>query len=144
MIVRPLVAADHERWSVLWDGYLTFYEHKLTPEMVQLTWQRLLDPMVDIHGLAAEQDGEILGITHYLFHPSTWSDRGYCYLEDLFTAPDARGRGVGRALIEAVHAAAQERGATRLYWTTQTSNTTARTLYDRVGKLRPFVIYEKP
>lgn len=143
MRVRPLDDADRSRWDELWRGYLTFYEHELDPSVTELTWCRLLDPLVDMHGLVAECDGRIVGLTHYLFHASTWSRTGYCYLEDLFVDPDVRGGGFGRALIEAVYAAADARGADEVYWFTQTHNETARKLYDRIGKLRGFVIYER-
>ena len=143
MLVRPLEEGDRPRWDKLWHGYLSFYEHNLDPAISELTWRRLLDPLVDVHGLVAERDGRIVGISHYLFHPSTWSRAGYCYLEDLYVDPGVRGGGIGRALIEAVYQAADARGADEVYWFTQTHNETARKLYDRIGKLRGFVIYER-
>ena len=143
MLVRPLEEGDRPRWDDLWHGYLSFYEHTLDPAISELTWRRLLDPLVDVHGLVAERDGRIVGLTHYLFHPSTWSRAGYCYLEDLYVDPGVRGGGIGRALIEAVYQAADARGADQIYWFTQTNNETARKLYDRIGKLRGFVIYER-
>jgi GNAT superfamily N-acetyltransferase len=91
----------------------------------------------------AELDGRLVGFAHYLFHPSTWSETGYCYLEDLFTAPEARGRGVGRALIEAVAAAEAGAGATRLYWHTQEFNADGRALYDTLARRTSFIVYER-
>lgn len=105
--VRPPRASDRPAWDELWRGYLRFYRSRLEPEVTELTWTRLLDPTVQPHGLVAELDGRLVGLAHYLFHPSTWSGSAYCYLEDLFTAPEARGRGVGRALIEAAARAAE-------------------------------------
>lgn len=142
--VRPLVAADQEQWLALWHGYLTFYETAVPDDVTDLTWSRILDPEAPIHGLCADTGaGKLLGIVHYLFHPVTWAAGPRCYLEDLFTAPEARGRGAGRALIEAVYAAADARGADQVYWLTQEFNITARRLYDQVAHVTPFIKYRR-
>ena len=143
-IVRPLASDDREQWLGLWQGYLDFYESDVPASVTDLTWNRLLGPEAPIHGLcAATTDGRILGIVHYLFHPVTWAAGPRCYLEDLFTSADARGRGVGRALIEAVYAAADARGADQVYWLTQEFNATARRLYDQVATATPFIKYRR-
>ena len=142
--IRALQAADRSQWDVLWRGYLDFYQAQVPNDVSELTWRRLLDPGAPILGFcAAEDDGRLLGIVHYLFHPVTWSAGPRCYLEDLFTAPEARGRGVGTALIEAVYAAADARGADQVYWLTQDSNATARRLYDTVATVTPFIKYRR-
>lgn len=141
--VRPLTAADRAAWNPLWQGYLTFYEEALPGEITERTWARLMDPQFDLHGICVSDGGRMVGICHFLFHVSTWSDGPYCYLEDLFVDPAVRGSGLGRALIEAVYAAADERGASRVYWATQEHNATARKLYDRIARLTPFVHYER-
>jgi len=142
--IRPLAAADRAQWDMLWQGYLRFYESEVPAAVTDLTWTRILDPEAPILGLcAAQPDGNLLGIVHYLFHPVTWAAGPRCYLEDLFTAPEARGQGVGRALIEAVYAAADARGADQVYWLTQDTNATARRLYDQVAKATPFIKYRR-
>lgn len=142
-VVRSLGPGDRTDWDRLWQGYLDFYEAALPQQITERTWSRLLDPQFDLYGLASVRGGRIVGICHYLFHPSTWSDGPYCYLEDLFVDPDARGAGAGRALIEAVYAAAEVRGAGRIYWATQEHNATARRLYDRLARRTPFVQYAR-
>jgi GNAT superfamily N-acetyltransferase len=143
-MIRPLEPADRHQWDILWRGYLEFYESVVPDHVTDLTWHRLLDPEAPILGFcAAEPDGKLLGIVHYLFHPVTWAAGPRCYLEDLFTHADARGKGVGRALIEAVYAAADQRGADQVYWLTQEFNATARKLYDRVAKATPFIKYRR-
>lgn len=142
--VRRLVPEDRAAWDVLWAGYLEFYETALAPGVTDETWRRLLDRGVDMHGLCALDAGSApVGIVHYLFHPVTWSAAERCYLEDLFVAAPARGTGAGRALIEAVYTAADQRGADQVYWLTQDSNATARHLYDRVGQKTAFVKYQR-
>lgn len=142
-VVRALTQEDRAAWAPLWQGYLTFYEEALPDEISERTWSRLMDPQFDLHGICALAEGRMVGICHYLFHVSTWSDGPYCYLEDLFVDPQVRGSGYGRALIEAVYAAADARGASRVYWATQENNATARKLYDRIATLAPFVQYAR-
>lgn len=138
--IRPLTSADRTAWNPLWQGYLDFYKTELTPDITETTWNRLLDPAEDMFCLVAEnEDGEMIGIVHFLYHRVTWAVEDRCYLEDLFVAASARGTGAGRALIEAVYAAADERGADQVYWLTQEFNAEGRRLYDRVGRLTPFI-----
>jgi GNAT superfamily N-acetyltransferase len=142
--IRPVAAADRDAWAPLWDGYNAFYERvgptALPAEITDKTWARFLDADEPMHALVAEIDGRVVGLVHYLFHRSTSMPVDICYLQDLFTTPEARGHGVGRALIEAVYTAAHEAGSTRVYWHTQDSNTTARTLYDTLAETG-FVVY---
>ena len=137
--IGPLRPGDRAAWEVLARGYKAFYQESEPDESYEQTWQRLAAG-TDIHGLGARLDGRLAGIAHYLFHPTVWYGEA-CYLEDLFTDEAARGRGVARALIEGVAAAARERGADRLYWHTQESNARARVLYDKVARFTGFIRY---
>ncbi|GLZ80589.1 N-acetyltransferase [Actinorhabdospora filicis] len=137
--VAPLQAADRPAWQALFEGYIAFYERAESPSFYEHKWAEFQDG-TRIHALGAFEDGVLLGITHFFAHPST-SGPDVCYLQDLFTAPAARGRGVGRALIAAVEEWARERGCGRLYWQTKEDNATARLLYDKVATLSPFVRY---
>jgi ribosomal protein S18 acetylase RimI-like enzyme len=142
--LRALEAKDHEAWLPLWRGYLEFYMTEVPERVTRETWRRIIDPAGPIHGFGAfEETGAMVGIVHYLFHPVTWSTTERCYLEDLFVSPAARGTGAGRALIEAVYRAADERGADQVYWLTATDNATARKLYDRVARATPFMKYRR-
>ena len=143
IVIRELRAADREQWQPLWDGYNLFYERPNLPaEITEAAWARFLDPSEPMHAAVAELDGKIVGIVHFLYHRSTTSVELVCYLQDLFTAPDARGLGVGRALIEHVYDEAAKAGSTRVYWQTHEENP-ARKLYDRVARLTPFRRYAK-
>ena len=142
--VRPLKAEDKSRWLELWNGYLTFYETSLSDEQTELTWKRLMDSNYGVFCLMAEKDGAMVGITHFMFRPSTWAPKDYCYLEDLFVDPTVRGSGAGRALISRVIEVAKEHGAGRVYWTTKESNAQARILYDSFIKVSEFVQYRFP
>jgi GNAT superfamily N-acetyltransferase len=143
-VIRTLQPSDRAEWGALWRQYLTFYEAEVPDAVSELTWRRLLDPEAPILGFCAEDvTGRLLGIVHYLFHPVTWSAGPRCYLEDLFTTAEARGQGVGRALIEAVYDAADRRGADQVYWLTAETNTMVRKLYDRVACVTPFIKYRR-
>jgi len=136
---------DRERWAELWRAYLAFYESTVSADVYDATWARILDPAGAIHALGVrDPDGRLVGITHYLFHAHAWSQADACYLQDLFVDEALRGRGYARALIEGVAAAARERDCSRLYWTTQEKNATARRLYDKVAQYRGFIRYEYP
>jgi len=142
--VMPVVATDEQAWLELFQDYITFYEATVPKDVIALTWRRLLgreDNMMAL--IARDAEGRAVGIAALVFHRSTWSPTWYCYLEDLFVASEARGQGVGRALIESTYAEADRRGANRTYWATQDDNATARTLYDRVGQLTEFVQYRR-
>ena len=145
--VRPVTAADFPRWLPLWQGYNIFYGRvgaaSLPEEVTRATWARFLDSAEPVHALVAESEGQLLGLAHYLFHRSTLSLTPICYLQDLFTAPQARGRGIGGALIEAVAARARDASATRLYWQTHESNHTAMRLYDTLAERSGFIVYRR-
>jgi GNAT superfamily N-acetyltransferase len=141
--IRPLAAADRKAWAPLWAGYLKFYKAALPPDVTEKTFKRLVGGLEPMFGLVAEMDGRIVGFTHCIVHRSTWGRETYVYLEDLFVAPDVRGSGAGRALIEAVYARADAIGADRVYWLTHETNETARALYDRVAKYDGFIQYKR-
>ncbi len=141
--IRALDAEDWEDWRALWAGYLDFYRAELRDETSRSTFERLCAGTEAMFGLLAVDDaGRGIGLANCVVHPSTWSRRPKCYLEDLFVAPTARGGDVGRALLEAVKQAATERAADQVYWHTQQYNGRARSLYDTVGRPTSFVVYE--
>lgn len=140
--IRPLIDADRATWEQLARGYKAFYKTETSDAEYQRAWERLR-ASDGVMGLGATLDGRLVGIAHYLFHTSTWAPTA-CYLQDLFADPEARGRGVARALIAAVAEAAVARGAQRYYWLTQDHNTTARRLYDQVARFNGFIRYDHP
>jgi GNAT superfamily N-acetyltransferase len=143
MQIRPLEKTDRPQWDELWNGYLTFYETTLPRQTYDTTFAALL-LQKDMYGLVAEQDGRLLGLAHVVFHAHCWRPEGVTYLQDLFTRTDARGTGIGRALVHAVYALADARGAPSVYWTPQDFNHQARHLYDQIGQLTPFIKYVRP
>ncbi len=143
--IRELRADDREAWAALWEGYLDFYETRLPETVYEHTFTALLsDDPTSPSGYLALKEGQPAGLVHYLFHAHCWRPEGICYLQDLFTAPEARIAGVGRALIKAVYASADARGVPGVYWTTQEFNHPARILYDDIGALTPFIKYQRP
>jgi GNAT superfamily N-acetyltransferase len=136
-------AGERAAWEPLWRGYLEFYETALPREIYDATWARLHDPREPMWLLGAYVGGELKGIVHYLYHRSCWTVGDYCYLQDLFVAQEARKRGLGRALIEAVYQEARKAGASRVHWLTHETNTTARALYDTLADRPGFIQYRK-
>jgi len=145
VLIRPIRAADRAAWMPLWQGYNAFYGRAgataLPDAVTEATWQRFFDAAEPVFALVAERDGELLGLTHYLFHRSTTRIEPTCYLQDLFTAPTQRGGGVARALIGGVYDAARAAGVKRVYRQTHETNTTARLLYDKVATNFGFLVY---
>lgn len=140
--VAPLCPDDRGEWEILARGYKAFYRDPIPDEDYDRAWERLM-AAAEVHGLGARDDGRLVGIAHFLFHPTVWQGEA-CYLQDLFTAEPARGKGVARTLIEAVAEAARRRGACRYYWLTARDNETARALYDKVAQFKGFVRYDYP
>ena len=143
LTVRPVARTDLAQWEALWEGYNTFYERTVPPEITRMTWSRFFDADEPVHALVAEKDGRLLGLVHYLFHRSTSLIGPTCYLQDLFTIEAARGQGVGRALIESVYDRARSAGSLRVYWQTHETNVTAMALYDKVAERSGFLVYRK-
>lgn len=147
VVIRSVVLEDFPAWKVLWDGYNAFYGREgptaLPLETTQMTWSRFFDAYEPVRALVAEASGKLVGLAHYLFHRSTIQVGSTCYLQDLFTVEAARGKGVGRALIEAVYERASSARAGRVYWQTHETNTAAMLLYDKVAEKSGFVVYRK-
>ena len=143
-MIRALRVEDWDRWKPLWDGYLRFYRAQLEERVTQTAFQRLCERSHGMQGLLAlDGGGSAVGLAHLVLHPATWTDRSFCYLEDLYVDPRARGGSVGAELIAAVYEAADDAGAARVYWHTQEYNGAARSLYDKVGRRTSFVVYHR-
>jgi GNAT superfamily N-acetyltransferase len=144
LTIRAIEEKDKSQWLKLWAGYLEFYKSTISPEQTELTWKRLINNELKMFGFVAESEDGVIGFTHCLFRPSTWTETDYCYLEDLFVDPNIRGKGVGRALMDKVVDLAKEKESKRVYWTTQEFNKTARALYDSITPVSEYVQYRLP
>ena len=146
--IRPVSRLDYDQWLLLWNGYNAFYGRSgptaLPQEITQTTWARFFDAYEPTYAIVAETNGQLVGLAHYLFHRSTITITPTCYLQDLFTAETARGKGVGKALIQGVYQQAKNSGSTRIYWHTHDTNKTARRLYDQVAENFGFIVYRNP
>ena len=144
LTIRAIEENDKDQWLKLWAGYLEFYKSTISSEQTELTWKRLINNELKMFGFVAESKEGVIGFTHCLFRPSTWTETDYCYLEDLFVDPNIRGKGIGRALMNKVFELAKEKNSKRVYWTTQEFNKTARVLYDSITPVSEFVQYRLP
>lgn len=148
-LVRPIARGDYPGWRPLWDGYNAFYGRfgatALPEHITASTWQRFLDPVEPMHCLVAQEEGSgaLLGLAHCVYHRSMTRIEPVCYLSDLFTREAARGRGIGRLLIEAVYEQARTAGSSRVYWQTHEGNAAGRLLYDKVARHHGFIVYAK-
>lgn len=147
LVIRPLEAADEAAWRGLWTAYLEFYGSTVSEKVYRSSFDRMLagnqGAPNEFRGLIAELGGKPVGLVHYLFHRHGWRIENVCYLQDLYADPDVRGKGIGRALIEAVYAAADAEGCPSVYWLTQDFNKNARKLYDRIATVTPFIMYRR-
>lgn len=147
VIIRPARPADFDAWLPLWLGYNAFYGRQgataPAEAITRLTWTRFFDALEPMDCLVAEAQGRLVGLAHLIFHRNTSLAGSTCYLQDLFAAPDLRGRGVGRALVAALYDHARAAGAERVYWHTHETNAAARRLYDQVAAHGGFLLYRK-
>ncbi|MFU2315236.1 GNAT family N-acetyltransferase [Rahnella sp. PCH160] len=142
VVIRSLAPADRESWENLWRGYLDFYQSELDPAQFDFTFRRLSDPDYDgMFGYVAEYQGRLVGLVNCLNHDHGWHMQQVVYLQDLYVDESARKLGIGQKLIEVVYAHADKNEKANVYWMTQTTNYTARKLYDRVGKATNFMKY---
>jgi GNAT superfamily N-acetyltransferase len=143
MLIRLARPDDYAQWLPLWKGYQQFYKTDIPQAVTDQTWARFHDAAEPMHCALAEADGAVVGMVHYIYHRSCWTAGDYCYLQDLFTVPQRRGQGFGRALIQHVYQTAQQQGAARVWWLTHETNTDAMHLYDKVADKSGFVQYRK-
>jgi len=141
--IKPIDVNDFDIWLPLWKSYQRFYDVDIEESVTHRTWARLLDPIEPMHAALAMAYDRALGLVHSIYHRSTWTTSDDCYLQDLFVDQEARGSGIGRALIEHVYEDARRHGAQRVYWQTHESNDNAMQLYDRVAYRAPFIQYRK-
>jgi GNAT superfamily N-acetyltransferase len=141
--IKTIGASDFDTWLLLWKQYQRFYEVDIQESVTRETWARFLNPIEPMHAALATTSDRTFGLVHFIYHRSTWTTSDDCYLQDLFVAEDARGGGIGRALIEHVYEHAQRRGVSRVYWQTHESNHNAMLLYDRIAIRSPFIQYRK-
>lgn len=141
--IAALAEDNYDDWLALWQDYLAFYETTLPIEVTAITWQNFHNQEVAIYGFGAWIDDQLVGITHVVLHPNTWSTTDCCYLEDLYVSAEVRGKGVGGALIEKVYDFANDKNCNRVYWVTQEDNSAARSLYDKLATKTDMVQYRK-
>lgn len=144
-LIRPATLDDRALWQPLFEAYAAFYNTPLTPQTLDTVWGWIHDPENPFWcDLALSGDGQPLGLVQYQLMHRSLGGSMVCYLSDLFTTPEARGQGIGRALIDHVLAFAKQRGLPNVRWLTAEDNTTARQLYDTYRPRTPFILYAIP
>src|SRR5690348_13224880 len=131
--IRPLAPADEQRWRELFRAYRVFYELPESEEVVSRAWGWFMDPTHECNALVAETNDEILGFAHHRRMSSPYTGTSGIFLDDLFTAPEARGKGIGRALIGRLTDMAHAEGRAFVQWMTAEDNHTAQALYNTLA-----------
>jgi GNAT superfamily N-acetyltransferase len=144
VFIREVKQTDLQPWLDYWSQYQAFYQVDLGPAITERTWARFFDPAEPIHCAVATDGEQLFGFVHYVFHRSTWGRDDFCYLEDLYVCPSARGRMIGKQLIEFVQDQARRQQCDRLYWHTQETNRTAQRLYDWIADKPGVIEYRMP
>ncbi|MBV1700979.1 MAG: GNAT family N-acetyltransferase [Hyphomicrobiales bacterium] len=138
--IERLKKDDYADWLPLWQGYLAFYKANVAADTTQNSFARLTGGDEPMGGfILRDETGHAQGIVHWIMHRSTWTQGDYCYLQDLFVADSGRGKGAGRALIEAVAAKAIAHDCSRVYWLTHETNLDAIALYNKVASRSGFI-----
>ena len=141
--ILSLEQINFEQWLPLWQGYLQFYKSEMSIEQIILSWKRITNPeQTDMFGFALIHHGEMVGFVHLISHMSMWTEKPYCYLQDLYVNEQFRNQGFARQLIEHSYKVCAGK-FDRVYWLTHESNTTAQYLYDRIATKTGFIQYKK-
>lgn len=145
--IREPHPRDETVWRLLWADYIAFYGATVPEEITAHTWKRLLDPASPMFCRLAERDNprvpmaQVVGFAVCVVHEGSFSATSLCYLEDLFVAPEHRGLGIGRVILDDLRERAKTSGWSHLYWNTRRDNP-ARKLYDQIVPADDFVRYK--
>ncbi|HEV7308653.1 GNAT family N-acetyltransferase [Ensifer sp.] len=142
LTIRAAESGDEAAWRQLWSGYVAFSGTELAEDIIDLTWNRLIDPSAPLFARLAILDGQAVGFSVCQEQLATFFRRPICYIEDLYVDPAARGRGVARAMIDDLIALCRDKDWDRLYWYTEGDNHTARRLYDHYSGTDEHVRYK--
>ena len=138
LVIRPLEHNDFPAWLPLWDANnLGQRDEAVTSE----TWSRLIDPASKVCGLVAEDQGKIVGLLHYVLHPTTGAIADVCYMQDVFVAEEQRGKGVAKKMVQALAAEGRKKKWARMYWLAESNNEAAHGLYKNLGVKLNFTLY---
>ena len=139
--IRPLARDDYEQWRPLWRENCG---DTIADDVTAETWRRLTNPKEAVHGIVAEQDGALVGLLHYILHPTTGQIEPVCYMQDVFVTPDLRRQGIGRQLVWDLQETGRSQGWARLYWIADNGDEAARSLYKNLALKLDFALYISP
>ena len=132
--IRGFCDGDRMGWDVLWQRYQDHLRRHVSRRITDLTWQRLVAPSGGLFGLCATFDTyRFGGFVHYGYVRSTWRENPVCQIHDVYVAEDCRGRGAGRALVEAVYKEADSAHCEQVIWFMPQSDMRAKILFDKVA-----------
>ena len=142
LTVRPVRASEFPQWAQLYRGYRYFYTLVPDETVIERVWRWITDDTHEVNALVAVAGQELVGLAHYRRFARPSSGTEGIFLDDLFTAPDARGMGAGRALLGHLSALAEREGRSVVRWITAEDNSRARALYDSTATATKWVTYD--
>ncbi len=143
-VVRDMRPDDHAAFIEMWADFVSLAPGEPGNHgMGELNWQRLIDPSHPLKGIVAVDDADApVGFTLYLAFPFTWARGDVCYLQDIYTRAEARGKGVAQAMIAELEARGRAAGWFKIFWMTQADNFIAQRVYDKVAERKDYLRYD--
>lgn len=136
--IRPLEMDDFADWLPLWNqNNLGIQNQAITAQ----TWARITDDNSPVFGYGAFNGKNLVGLAHYILHPTTGALNDAAYLQDVFVDPDRRAQGIAKDLINAVIKRGKTEKWSRLYWLAEGTNEAAQALYKKIAPPLDFTLH---
>jgi GNAT superfamily N-acetyltransferase len=140
--VELLVKKDYPDWLALWKEWQAHMNGAVPHHISDKTWALMMDKQSGLFGLIARnRRGVAIGFAHVSTMPFAWTASKVLYLQDLFVRETVRSSGVGAALVKAIYALADERGADQVFWMVDEGNLRLQAFYQRHAIRTPYLRY---
>ncbi len=134
--------ADKNDWISLWRQWQRHMSGAVPDEVTEQSWRTALAPGSSLAILLArDAAGAAIGFATVSFAPFAWTGSDIAFLQDLFVMESARGNKAGEALLGAVYAEADARGAAQVYWMVDEKDEALQRFYARHGIRTPYLRY---
>lgn len=141
LTIRRAAAGDEQAWSDLWAAWQSHMGGRVPDDVSSRTWMQIITPGTGIFALLAFVEERALGFANVSATPFAWTGGLILFLQDLYVVPEARGRGLGRSLLQAVYDETDAMGAAQVFWMVDESDSELQAFYARQGIRTPYVRY---